>query len=136
MADLTITAANVLKASGGTQVTGIAGEALTAGQSIYVDTADNSKIKLADADAATTAVVAGVTLNDAATGQPIEYLTVGNYNPGATVVLGETYATSITPGGIAPIADILSGDFITIIGIATTTSNINININVGGVAQA
>lgn len=137
MADLTITAANVLKTTSATQVpNGIAGETLTAGQSIYIDTADQSKIKLADADAATTAVVAGVTLNGAASGQPVAYITVGDYNPGATVVIGETYATSITPGGIAPIADILSGDFTTIIGIATTTANINVNINVGGVAQA
>ena len=136
MADLTITSSSVLKTAAATQVTGIAGEAITAGQSVYKDLTDSSKLKLADADAATTAVCAGVALNDAASGQPITYISTGDYNPGATVVIGTTYAVAITAGGIAPIVDILTGDFTTHIGIATTTSNIKVNINVGGVAQA
>lgn len=68
--------------------------------------------------------------------QPVVYCSTGDYNPGGTVVIGTVYVVDLTAGGIAPTADMLTGDFQTIIGVATTTSNINIDINVSGVAVA
>jgi hypothetical protein len=64
MADLTITAASVLAGSGAKKVNGTAGATITAGQAVYLDSADN-EYKLADNDSATAAVrtVAGIALH-------------------------------------------------------------------------
>ena len=50
MAAISITAANVLKSSTGQVSVGTAGATITAGQSVYIDTSDSNKIKLADAN--------------------------------------------------------------------------------------
>jgi hypothetical protein len=52
MADLTITAANVIAGNSAKTETGTAGATVTAGQVVYKDSADN-KFKLADNDSAT-----------------------------------------------------------------------------------
>lgn len=135
MADITVTAANVLKAAGGTVIGVTAGGTVTAGQLVYKDTADSDEYKAADADAQATAALAGIALNGGADGQPIDVLTSGNINPGGTVTVGEVYCVSTTAGGIAPHSDLLTGDFVSILGIGTTTSNIKVDISVSGVAK-
>ena len=132
MADLTVTAANVLAASGSTKITGIGGQTITAGQAVYLDSTDD-EYKLVDNDASGTAAVAGITLNGCGDGQPLEICTAGNINPGATVAVGTIYCSSSTAGGIAPSMDNATGDYTSILGIATTTSNILLNIQNGGV---
>lgn len=134
MADLVVTAANVAKADGSVQ-TKNAGVAITAGESVYVDAA--GVLQLCDhASTAAEAACSGVALCDAAIGQPCTYLTSGNYNPGAAVVVGTAYAVGAAAGGVAPIVDVGSGDFTTIIGVATTTSNIKLGLLPAGVAAA
>ena len=133
MADITITAANVLAASNATTVDVNAGETVTAGQLVYIDAADG-EAKLVDNDAEATSEVKGVALNGADDGQPLEVCTRGNLNPGATVVVGTIYCSSSTAGGIAPAADLATGDFTTILGVATTAANIYVSINNSGVA--
>lgn len=131
MADLSITAANVVKYSNATTRTGTAGAAITAGDVLYLDTT----MKLAQADTATKAAAVGIALNDAASGQPVVYLVSGGINPGATVAIGTVYVVSDNAAGaIAPVADLASEDYVTILGVGTTTSRIEVNINVSGVA--
>jgi hypothetical protein len=135
MADITVTAANVIAGAGASTRQVTAGETITAGQVVYKDTSAGDKYKLADADAVGTAAGGGIALNGASNGQPLTIITGGNLNPGATVTTGEVYVVSTTAGGIAPLVDLLTGDFVTVLGTATTTSNINIQIQVSGVAE-
>lgn len=135
MADLTITAANVLALAGSAVSRGVAGATVTAGQAVYLDTADG-KWKLADNNSATVAArtPGGIALNGAANGQPLSVLTSGPITIGAAVTAGVAYYLSDTPGGICPVADLGSGEFPTVIGIATSATVLNVKINPSGVA--
>lgn len=128
MADITITATGVLKSSAASVQTdeGIAGGTITAGMPIYKDTTASNVLKAADASALASSLVCGIALNGGATGQTIEYVT---RDPalviGATVAVGAVYVLSATAGGIAPEADIQSGEFVTLLGVANSTTTIN-----------
>lgn len=130
MADLSVTAANVIKGSGASVITGTAGATVTAGQTVYLDSS-TSTYKLAKADAsATSTPAAGIALNGAANGQPLSVLTAGNINPGATATVGQVYVVSAAvAGNIAPYADLASGNYVAILGVATTASNIFVNMS-------
>lgn len=130
MADLTITATSVVKGAGAVTQTGIAGVAVTAGQALYKDPTDSNKLKLADCDSATAAVrvVAGVALHGAAANQPVTYQTGGVINLGATLTAGTVYCLSDVAGGIRPVADNGSGDGVSLIGVAISTSLLSMNI--------
>ena len=134
MADISVTAANVARVDGVTQdVT--AGATITAGQLVYKDTSDSNEHKPIDADVEASAVIAGVALNGAADGQPVRILTTGNLNPGGTAVVGEVYCASTNSGGIAAYGDLATGDYVSVLGIATTASNIKIAINNSGIVK-
>jgi hypothetical protein len=134
MADLVITAANVVKGTGATTETLIAGATITAGQAVYKDAADSNKAKLYDADgAAALRVFYGVALNGAAANQPVVVQTAGNITIGATTAVGVAYYGSDTPGGICPFADLEAGDYPTIIGIGISATQIKIQPIAAGV---
>jgi hypothetical protein len=134
MADVSVTAASVVKTSTTAISEGIAGGTVTAGQPVYIDTTDSS-LKGADADVQATSVAAGIALHGASTGQPLKYATGGNLTFNAGFTVGQVYVVSTTAGGIAPYSDLASGDFVTILGVATTTSNLNIKINATEIAK-
>jgi hypothetical protein len=121
MADLTVTAASVLWTSGN-KTSGVAGEALTAGQSVYLKASD-SKIWKAQCDGTSAeAEAVGVALHAAGANQPIVYATQGSViNIGATTAKTTTYMVSATAGGVAPQADLTSGQYITRLGYSTAT---------------
>lgn len=123
MANLTITAANVLAGSNATTRQGTAGATITAGQVVYFDDT-TSTYKLADCNSATAAVrsPAGIALNGASSGQPLMVLTGGDITIGATLTAGVAYYLSGTAGGICPVADLIAGDYPTVLGIAKSTS--------------
>jgi predicted transcriptional regulator len=127
MADLTVTAADVLAHDGATRETGTAGEAVTAGQTIY--RASDGKLYKADCTTAIKARATGVALNDAAAGQPLTYAKAGGLDPGATVAVGIVYGVTDTPGGIGPIGERGPDDYITILGIAVAADRIDLAIN-------
>jgi hypothetical protein len=135
MADLSITAANVLASASASTEYGTAGATITAGQAVYYDTAD-SKWKLADADSATAAVrmssKGGIALNGASDGQPLKVLRSGDITIGGTLTAGSAYYLSPNPGGIGLIAEVLSGDYIVFLGIAKSTTVLNVNIIYSG----
>ena len=135
MADLTITAASVVAYAGATIEHGTLGATVTAGQTVYLDAAD-SKYKLADANSATAAVRAtkGLALNGGVDGQPVAVLIDGDVNPGATVTVGGVYVQSATAGGIAPVADLASGHYTTIIGIGLAANKLRVKLHLSGVA--
>jgi hypothetical protein len=133
MADVTITAANVLAVSGAQTTQGFALAAVTAGQVVYRD-ATTQKFGLADNDgAAATKVPVGIALNNAGADQPLSVLTYGSITIGGTLVAGTAYYLSDNPGGICPVGDLETGDTATLIGIATSTAILKVDINPSGV---
>lgn len=109
MADLTITAANVLHTSGN-KASGIAGATILAGQAVYLDSATNT-LKLAQANgSAALADAVGIALHGSLSGQPLEYALNGAViNIGATTAKTTTYLLSAAAaGGIAPTADVIT----------------------------
>jgi hypothetical protein len=136
VADLSITAANVIAGSGATvDRSGVAGATIAAGQAVYQDAA-TGKFLLADDNSATAAarVPVGIALNGASNGQPLAILRGGDVTIGATLTPGTTYYLSDTPGGIGPSADLASGEYPCVIGIAKSASVLHVSINASGVA--
>lgn len=135
MAALTITATNIIPVAGRTSRTLLSASAITQGQSIYVTT--GGRWALADADTAATATSPGVALNEAtAAGQPVEGQTGGDLGFGAILTVNTVYIASATAGSIEPVADLASGDFLAVIGVATTTGNLHFTPYSSGVAKA
>ncbi len=136
MADLSITAANVVRSATDAQTeNGTAGATITAGQTVYKDEADSNKWKLADANASIlTAAVYGIALNGASNGQPLVVQTAGDITIGATLTVGAIYVQSGTAGGIAPTADLVTGWYSFIIGIGKTASVMRLVLRGAGVA--
>lgn len=127
MADISITAANVLMSASGSKKDGIAGEAITAGKALYLDAADK-KLKLADANASTKTNVCGIALNDAGVGQPVAYCVADEeLTIGGTVAANAIVILSATAGGIAPIADATTGWETVILGIGVGSNKISCN---------
>jgi hypothetical protein len=137
MTDISITPGSVLPGAGAVKESGTFGATITAGQSVYRDEADK-KYKLADSNSATPAVreTRGIALNGGSNGQPAVIQTGGTITIGATVTAGVAYYLSDTPGGICPVADIGSGEYAGLIGMATTTGAIKLSLNYSGVAPS
>ncbi len=135
MADLTITAANVLAGSGAVTENGTLGATVTAGQVLYKAAADG-KWYLADNNSASAEVrqAKGIALNGGAAGQPVRVLKSGLCTIGATLTAGVAYYLSDTPGGICPVADVGAGEYSCLVGIATTTGIIDVRFQYSGVA--
>ncbi len=126
MADLTVTAGNVVAATGASTLNGTAGATVTAGQTVYLDST-TSTLKLCDANLSLAAsTTKGIALHGASSGQPLQIQTGGDINPGDTVVVGKIYVQSATAGGIAVAADLATGHYVTVIGVGTTASNIHL----------
>lgn len=120
MADLTITAADVVNTSGAIQ-SGTAGETITAGMAVYVKAADSRLWKAQCDGTAAEATAVGIALHAALAGQPLAY--AGN---GSVIDIGATtsktiYVVSATAGGVAPVADLVTGNYISRLGHATAT---------------
>ena len=137
MADISITAANVLRVSGNVS-RGTAGDTITAGMPLYKDSTDSDSLKPADHDAEASAACVGIALHGASDGQPIEYLLPGTdatasvINMGATLTVGEIYVVSTNAGGVAPEGDLGSNDYVTVLGVAKTAANLEFRPVVSG----
>jgi len=134
MTDISITAASVVAAASAVKQTGIAGEAITAGQVVY-KAAATGKFMLCDGDSATAAVRVplGIALNGGSDGQPMVIAKSGDVTIGATLTAGTAYYLGDDPGGICPLADVTTGDDVVLIGLAKSTSVLAVNIIVSGV---
>jgi hypothetical protein len=135
MADISITAASVVAGSNSVQDRGVLGETVTAGQVVYKSSTDSKWYK-ADANAASAEqrIAIGIALNGGAVNQPVAVHKAGLITIGATLTAGTAYYLSDTPGGICPLADVGSGEYVVLIGLATTTAIINVAIQYPGVA--
>lgn len=135
MTDLVITAANVKAADSATKKSAKGGGTITPGKVIYKDLS-TGKLDLVDADSATASQrdVEGIALSGGGVDQPIFYMTEGDLDVGAVLTVGKVYVASDTAGGIMPVEDLEAGDYVTILGVAKTTSILAVKINKSGVA--
>jgi len=134
VADLSITATDVVAGSSARTTTGTAGETITAGQPVYLDAA-TARYKRTLHTGSTTAVAVGIALHGAANGQPLTIQTGGALTLSAVMTAGEIYAVSANAGGICPCGDLGAGDYTTVLGVAASTSSLVMGIVVGGVAH-
>lgn len=126
MTDLSITAANVTWVSGVRPFIGKAGATITPGQAVYLDTTTN-KYKLTDGDTDAESVCAGISLDGGVDGRDMLIAPPGAViNIGGTVALGTVYVCSLAAGGIAPWADLSTGDYVTILFIGATNNIVKI----------
>jgi len=136
MADLVITAANVkLKGKGITPLIVQVGEVVTSGQGLYRKTSDSKYYKADNNVDAATALAEGVALSGASADGYVMMIRSGPMDVGATLTKSETYIVSTTAGGIAPVADIASGNYLTYLGYASTTSTLEVDVNATGVTK-
>jgi hypothetical protein len=129
MADISVTQSAVKAANSNTvKATGVAGEAIDIGKSVYLDPADG-KIKKAQATNAThTANLVGVSLTNAqGDGQPIVYATDGDVTFNSALTVGQVYvASAAAAGGIAPVSDLGSTNYVGVLGVATSATNLKL----------
>lgn len=132
MADITVTAANVVPGASSNVKPETFGATIAQGKSVYKMA--SGRIGLYDANAAAPAnVLYGVAMSSGADGQPGFVLVDGDYNPGATVVVGTVYVGSATAGGIAPVADLATGWAANVLGVGTAANKIKVDIINSGV---
>ena len=138
MADLSVTAASVVASANAVKLNQYnAGATITAGQVVYLDA--NSKWQLMDANASATgndpANTRGIALGGGANNQPITVAIKDSwFTPGATLTNSVAYYASPNAGAIAPVADITTGNYATVLGVARSTTILNLNPTAAGVA--
>lgn len=135
MADISITATAVVAGTNARTKHGTIGETITAGQAVYLDTATNKWMK-ADNNSATAAArqAGGIALNGGAVNQPITVQYGGDLTVNAVLTAGVAVYLSDTAGGICPVADVGSGEYVCQIGIAKSTTVLTIDIQFPNVA--
>jgi hypothetical protein len=142
MADLSITAANVAIGSLTVPTRPVQyGESVTQGQPVYRAT-DGKWYKCDANNTATKAVCNGIVLTPGAS-DGFGIVMLPGSSPGqspviigATLSVGMQYAISTTAGGIRPVTDAASTEFVTTIGTATTASVLDFVVTVATVARA
>lgn len=135
MANLTITPANLVITSSQSLRYGISGVAIAQGDSLYIDLTDSNKMKLAIATSAAASVFAGVAVCACAANQSVAYVPIGGLTIGSTLGLGLIYCVSATAGKICPYADLVTGNYVSVIGMPTTTAILDIYPKNSGIAK-
>jgi len=135
MADLTITAANTIAGLNAKVDSGKAGEAITAGETVYLDATGNVMLAQHDGTAAEAAAV-GISLEAAALGAVVSYIKEGELALGTILTTGSVYVLSATYGAIADEGDQGSADYTTILGVAKSTAVLTVKIIIGETAIA
>jgi len=129
MADVSFTAASILKGANAVTETGLAGETITAGLAVYKKASDSRYWIASTVTSAATAAAAGYALNGAAAGQPLEVQTDGDMTCDniTLAVAGSVYVLSAA-GETAPHGDLAADDWITIMGVALSTTSLRLAV--------
>lgn len=137
MADLVVTSTSVVAGNDATINKDYRfGETVTAGAPVYRDSSTNLLMNALASNTAAKAAAMGVALNGGAINQPAQVQTGGTITIGATVANGTIYVVSANSGKIAPWADLVATNFVTILGIGSTTGVITLFPNPTGIAHA
>lgn len=137
MADLAVTASQLLPGADAGIESGVSGEAIAQGDWLYLKASD-SRLWKADNDAAAAeaAECVGQALTAAAAaGQPVRYAARGTVvqGAGAAPVRGTVYVLSSTAGKACPAADLGSGDRVTVLGVGDASNGIKLQIHRSGI---
>lgn len=135
MADLSVTASSVVPSSTASLITGTAGETITAGMPVYLKASDSKIYKAIDSTAAAAAVV-GVAVCGASANQPVTYATAGDITYNSIFTAGVAYYISDTAGGLRAFADQSTGDYVTMVGVATSATVLHLVIYATGITAA
>jgi hypothetical protein len=130
-ADLAINPNTVFFSSNAKYTHGTAGASIAIGDLVYLDVTDN-KWKLADANLSLAASkVQGVASTAAVSGQRV-YICYEDpgFNCGQFTGGGTVFVLSTNPGKIAPSADIVSGMYVSVVGVGTTNSGATMNFKI------
>jgi hypothetical protein len=130
MAELVITGTQVLSEPDADFYQGIAGEAVVAGDAVYLDVLTN-RLRLADANGSQdSAEVLGIALHEAANEQPLRVQTAGTVVLGdaAAPVVGGVYVLGAGAGGLAPVADKLTGWYCSIVGVGGPNNTLRLSV--------
>lgn len=126
MADTTINPADVLQSQGTQGQKVIAGEAVAAGETVYLN--DDTKYYKADGNDGSKMPVAGMAINSAPkAGQPLvivkedALLTIGTHGVGVGIPLFQ----SANPGKICPLADVGTGNLTTCVAVTASATKIS-----------
>jgi hypothetical protein len=128
MADLVITASEVVQSTNGGDIShGKSGEAIAVGEPVYLNSTDQ-KIYRADANtSAATAASKGIaTSSSDAADQSVSYQRQGTLTLGASasVLQGQTYVVSRNTGKIALEGDLITGDYVTSLGVGNASNGL------------
>ncbi len=107
----------------------------SAGEVVFKDTSQDGKLNAADNSTPLNAKAEGILLGEADAGSLGVF--AGN---GATIIVagltqGTAYYVSSTAGDIEPEADIQTGEFITLLGVATSATELKLTIVQTGIAK-
>jgi len=127
MATITPTAANVRVGVGSSIGVGVAGEAISQFEFLYRDGTDANKYKLADNTTEPKASVVAVAVTNAAIDGSVAFIPVVNgvvESTSSLWTLGMVYVASDTPGKLMDAADSVTGDFVTVVGVAESATRL------------
>lgn len=130
MADISITAANVAKSSGQVEDVTYGDAAITAGMALYRKASDGKWYKAqkdGSAEESGYGTKIGIALNGGGANQPGRVQLNGVITAGATLTEGIAYYVSSTAGGICPVADVASTNYVTVLGVAQDASLLVLN---------
>jgi len=128
MATITLTAANVRVGASGTASVGVAGETVSVGDFLYLKAGDGKYWKAVNTTEAEANIV-GVALTNAAADGNVAYLNIVDqvtYLDHSTAVFtqGQTYVVGDTAGTVMDAADIGASDYVTVAGVAASTTSL------------
>ncbi len=129
MANLTITAANVVLTADSVPFYGTAGETLVQGQPVYYRDSDLRWWKAESGDTVAKAQATAIVVTPAVAGGQVGLCGTGSLSLGAILTLNTLYVLSATNGLICPIADLVATDWVTLIGVPKSTSVLQLTIN-------
>lgn len=134
MATYTFTSGSVLQ-SGATQGA-LAGEAINAGEFVYLDPSDG-KARKAECDATVDkAKVAGIAVNSAVAGQPISYVASGEVTVNSAFLsVGLLLVLSPTAGKCMDVGDVVNTQYVTVIGWSTAADKLKVNLAHSGIQR-
>lgn len=110
--------------------------ALEVGQSVYIDEADNNRLKLADDSSSTKANARGITISKAnVANQRVGVVWNGDVENTTSGTVSEALFISDTPGSLCPAADLSTGDYGTFMGFRKAATTFTVHVFPSGVAH-
>lgn len=122
MANLTITTASVELSDDSVPQFGVAGEPLSAGQTVRLNSADRRWYKAISSSVVGSSESTAIVILGAATGGQIGLCLGGSYVVGATLALNTLYVVSATVGLICPIVDLVTGNWVSPLFVSKSTT--------------